>query len=73
VTWSPELVWGSILVVGAVYEGVAVYTGRDEHTLSAVTRKVLGMRPARKWGGPATVLFTVGMALLWWHIVGEWP
>lgn len=70
---SPDLVWGSLLVAGSVYEGLAVYTGRDEYTLSATARRWLGIRPPRKWGLPATLMFGAGAALLVVHIVGEWP
>lgn len=66
---SPYLAWGTVLGVGAVLETWAIKTGRNEYTLSAVTRKVANTDS--KLGSAAfAVVVAVGSHWFHHHILG---
>lgn len=60
------ILWGAWAAVTAgsfaVIEGTALGTGRDDRTLSARIRALLGISPPRPWRRAAVVAF---LAALW--------
>lgn len=70
-TWE---VWVSaVLISFGVLEGIVLYGGRVDLTLSAALRRWMGVSPNRSWRAPAAVALGAGLTLFFCHVVLEWP
>lgn len=70
---QPDLVWGAwlVTVVGsfAVLEARALKNPEHGHTLSATTRRCLGVHPARPWRWVGTYALVSGLAWFGQHML----
>jgi hypothetical protein len=69
---SSDVIWGTLIAAGAVFEGYALRNGRDGDTLSEATRKTFRVRSR-----PGKIVFaTLWVSFSAWflgHILYGWP
>jgi len=67
--WSAWTWWAFGTLAGFAMLEAAALRNNQAHTLTATTRRVLGIRPAQPWAALGAASFAAGCAVLASHVV----
>ena len=70
---SAEIIWSSIILAGAAFEGYALANGKPGDTLSETTRAAFRVKTSKVGRAAFGVSWTAFSAWFLGHILWDWP